>query len=104
MSKSARTNRAIACKTAALAAAGLLVFSPASATTITFAGLGSDQGGGSPYTEYRLTFSAPGGFVGPFTAAPVPEASSWAMLIAGFAGLGFAGYRRRTIVRLGGLA
>jgi hypothetical protein len=27
-------------------------------------------------------------------ASPVPEPSTWAMLLAGFAGLGFAGYRR----------
>ncbi len=30
--------------------------------------------------------------VGPATA--VPEASTWAMMLVGFAGLGFAGYRR----------
>jgi hypothetical protein len=29
-----------------------------------------------------------------FTAAPVPEASTWALLVMGFAGLGVAGYRR----------
>ena len=29
-----------------------------------------------------------------FSAAAVPEPSTWAMLLAGFAGLGFAGYRR----------
>ncbi len=27
--------------------------------------------------------------------ATVPEASTWAMMLIGFAGLGFAGYRRR---------
>jgi hypothetical protein len=32
------------------------------------------------------------------TGAPVPEPSTWAMMLLGFAGLGFAGYRasRRT--------
>ena len=29
------------------------------------------------------------------TASSVPEASTWAMLLLGFAGLGFAGYRAR---------
>lgn len=29
-------------------------------------------------------------------AAPVPEASTWAMLISGFAGVGFLAYRRRS--------
>ena len=29
-----------------------------------------------------------------FTAAAVAEPSTWAMMLAGFAGLGFAGYRR----------
>jgi hypothetical protein len=29
------------------------------------------------------------------TAAPVPEPSTWAMMLLGFAGLGFAGYRTR---------
>jgi hypothetical protein len=27
------------------------------------------------------------------TTTPVPEASTWAMILAGFAGLGFVGYR-----------
>ena len=30
-----------------------------------------------------------------FTAGTVPEPSTWAMLLIGFAGLGFAGYRMR---------
>jgi hypothetical protein len=34
------------------------------------------------------------GGVGPLTAA-VPESSTWAMLILGFAGIGFVAYRRR---------
>jgi hypothetical protein len=36
-----------------------------------------------------------------FVGAPVPEASTWAMMLAGFAGLGFLGYRK---VRQGKLA
>ena len=31
--------------------------------------------------------------VGTFTLTAVPEASTWAMMVVGFAGLGFAGYR-----------
>lgn len=31
----------------------------------------------------------------PGATGPVPEASTWAMMLLGFAGLGFAGYRRR---------
>jgi PEP-CTERM motif len=34
-------------------------------------------------------------WTGPFTyVAPVPEPSTWAMLLIGFAGIGFAGYRK----------
>jgi hypothetical protein len=46
---------------------------------------------GNPYGE--LT-SNPGGFgVGTFTLTAVPEASTWAMMLIGFAGLGVARYR-----------
>jgi PEP-CTERM motif len=32
-------------------------------------------------------------------AAPIPEPATWAMMLAGFAGLGYAGYRRlRSVV------
>ena len=34
-------------------------------------------------------------------AQPVPETSTWAMMLIGFAGLGFAGYRRRTALARG---
>jgi len=36
-----------------------------------------------------------------FVGTPVPEPSTWAMMLAGFAGLGFLGYRK---VRQGKLA
>jgi hypothetical protein len=49
--------------------------------------LGSSAGG-----IIDLTLSGPGIFV--IGGAAVPEASTWAMMLAGFAGLGFAGYRR----------
>ena len=45
---------------------------------------------GNAYSEFT---SNPGGFgVGHFTLTAVPEASTWAMMLAGFAGLGIAGY------------
>ena len=34
-----------------------------------------------------------GGQFGTFTATLVPEVSTWAMMLLGFAGLGFVGYR-----------
>jgi hypothetical protein len=37
------------------------------------------------YTDIQVVLS---------TVAPVPELSTWAMLVVGFAGLGFMGYRR----------
>jgi hypothetical protein len=42
-----------------------------------------------------LTFESAGSFTGTMTpiTASVPELSSWAMMLIGFAGLGFAGYR-----------
>ena len=46
---------------------------------------------GNAYGE----FASPGGFagVGTFTLTGVPEASTWALMLIGFAGLGTAGYR-----------
>ncbi len=36
----------------------------------------------------------------PFQAATAPEPSTWAMMLAGFAGLGIAGYRQSNRQRL----
>ncbi len=33
-------------------------------------------------------------YAAPFSAAPAPEASTWAMLVFGFMGLGYAARRR----------
>jgi hypothetical protein len=64
----------------------------------------SNVGTGNPWDEYFEfgVFSATGnqtllwapepGVVTPFTGTPEP--STWAMMLIGFAGLGFAGYRR----------
>jgi hypothetical protein len=53
-----------------------------------------DSGGGNPadadYDDLVIKFSLSNGFV-----APVPEASTWAMMLIGFAGLGFLAYRRK---------
>jgi hypothetical protein len=45
---------------------------------------------GNAYGE----FASRGGFgVGTFALTAVPEASTWALMLIGFAGLGIAGYR-----------
>ncbi|MBV8440123.1 MAG: PEP-CTERM sorting domain-containing protein [Hyphomicrobiales bacterium] len=41
------------------------------------------------------------GAVASFTLTAVPEASTWAMMLAGFAGLGLAGYRRTAMRTVG---
>jgi PEP-CTERM motif len=41
---------------------------------------------------WRIRFSGRIG-VGTFTLTAVPEASTWALMLIGFAGLGIAGYR-----------
>ncbi|HSV00533.1 MAG TPA: PEP-CTERM sorting domain-containing protein, partial [Roseiarcus sp.] len=65
--------------------------------------LGSDLG---PIVDlsfgYKLVADGPGGFGFDFAVGgAVPEPSTWAMMLVGFAGLGFTGYRstrRRTAV------
>ena len=53
-----------------------------------------DSGGGNPadadYDDLVIKFELSGGRV-----APVPEASTWAMMLLGFAGIGFLAYRRK---------
>jgi PEP-CTERM motif len=39
--------------------------------------------------------AAPASFSGSFITAPVPEPSTWAMMILGFVGVGFMAYRRK---------
>ena len=50
--------------------------------------------------SYWLTASEPGAGFGFTYNVAVREASTWAMMWLGFAGLGFAGYRRATAGRL----
>jgi hypothetical protein len=47
--------------------------------------VGQDIVGGDPFPTFNAAFSLSG--------AVVPEPSTWAMMLLGFAGLGFAGYR-----------
>ena len=58
--------------------------------------LGSDFGPNIDLTfGYTLVADGPGGFGFDFAiGGAVPEPSTWAMLLIGFAGLGYAGYRR----------
>ncbi|HZZ21512.1 MAG TPA: PEPxxWA-CTERM sorting domain-containing protein [Roseiarcus sp.] len=56
--------------------------------------VGNDAGGGFANTLY-FTAGPDGESQGLFGALTVPEPSTWAMMLIGFAGLGFAGYRRR---------
>ncbi len=70
--------------------------------------LGSSNGNGGEFlissffdVFIDVTLDRPGGLkplsttVGPISIVAVPEPSTWAMLLAGFAGLGAAAYRRR---------
>ncbi len=59
--------------------------------------LGSDFGPNIDLTfGYTLVADGSGGFGFDFAiGGPVPEPSTWAMMLAGFAGLGFAGYRSK---------
>jgi hypothetical protein len=47
--------------------------------------VGQDIVGGNPFPTFNAAFSLSG--------SPVPEPSTWAMMLLGFVGLGFAGYR-----------
>jgi hypothetical protein len=40
--------------------------------------------------------SAYGGVIGAVSVSAVPEASTWAMILLGFAGVGFLSYRRKS--------
>jgi hypothetical protein len=50
--------------------------------------------GAPSYNELNSGTFAPG-TSGSFTLTGVPEPSTWAMMLVGFAGIGFAGYRAR---------
>jgi PEP-CTERM motif len=48
--------------------------------------VGQDIVGGEPFPTFNAAFSVSG--------SVIPEPSTWAMMLVGFAGLGFAGYRQ----------
>jgi hypothetical protein len=66
----------------------------------------ADTGGGaySLTEEYTLNVSGPGSATSTIEVSPgiaaVPEVSTWAMMILGFASVGFMAYRRRAMPRL----
>ena len=58
--------------------------------------LGLDPNSATAFVT-QVTFTADGVFTGTMTAiTAVPEPSTWAMLILGFAGIGFMAYRRKS--------
>lgn len=70
-------------------------------TYCTFIGGAADA---SPFANLFAQATSSGGFweaqsitttAGPITVLTVPEPSTWALMLIGFAALGFAGYRRR---------
>ena len=77
---------------------GLNLYEPSPSTIYV-----SLQGGAEVYSDTPPPLFAPGTFTYPnetlviseFTAA-VPEPSTWAMMILGFAGVGFMAYRRKS--------
>jgi hypothetical protein len=64
--------------------------------------LGLDPNSGTDFVT-QVTFTGSGTFTGTMTpiTTSVPEPSTWAMMLLGFAGLGFMGYRHRIVAMLG---
>ncbi|MDE2378380.1 PEPxxWA-CTERM sorting domain-containing protein [Bradyrhizobium sp.] len=58
--------------------------------TVEFLGTFNSLSWSNPQPEYWYGFN-----VGYTSIAPVPEPATWAMMILGFVGLGYLGYRRR---------
>jgi hypothetical protein len=58
--------------------------------------------GGGPGASLKLFASLPTGFSldPPIVASAVPEPSTWAMLLIGFAGVGYTAHRRRKVATL----
>jgi hypothetical protein len=69
--------------------------SPYMSLTVNFFGGGIAAGGTGYFSlEEAVSLSAP-----PVITPGTPEASTWAMMLLGFAGLGFAGYRKARAVK-----
>jgi hypothetical protein len=51
---------------------------------------------GDTFTFTTSSFPGPGTFTAVINVGVVPEPSTWAMLILGFAGVGFMAYRRKS--------
>ena len=69
-------------------------------------GITSSFGGGTITVDWVGTNTGGVTFTAVFdasTVSTVPEPSTWAMMLLGFAGLGFAGYRRNGKSRLEGV-
>jgi PEP-CTERM motif len=54
----------------------------------------SSRNGGGPWTNIGPSTVQYQIFGSPLLGSPVPEPATWVMMLVGFAGLGFAGYRR----------
>lgn len=68
---------------------------------ITFAGGSFDlQIGNIDLTHTQISEAITGTLSNLSVTAPVPEPSTWAMMLLGFVGLGFMTYRKKTTVRL----
>jgi hypothetical protein len=70
-----------------------------------YAGSGSDYFGFTNTQIDRVVFNVSGDNAAlidnvAFNVSAVPEPSTWAMMILGFAGVGFIAYRRRNNMRL----
>jgi hypothetical protein len=76
-----------------LAADTLFDFGPGGVSEFEILGInpGVDPSNGNAFVT-QVSFTGAGTFDGSMTAV-VPEPSTWAMMLLGFAGLGFAGYR-----------
>jgi PEP-CTERM motif len=66
--------------------------------TITFSGPQTFDGFTLSITPFTISTSDPNNVMG--NIAAVPEPSTWAMIVLGFAGVGFLAYRRKSTLRV----
>jgi hypothetical protein len=72
---------------------GVSAFAPNTAPSFNFTSTGQ-------ITQIVISSTNDGQGIGLSTVTGVPEVSTWAMLLAGFAGMGFVGYRRNKAATL----